>query len=138
MFYFIRFLFVLMFGTIATAQTESGTITIEILNIDTDDGQMLIGLYDSSDNWLKTPYQGEFGAIKDGKCTVVFKDIPVGIYAISTFHDEDKDGELDTFLGIPTEDTGSSNDAPAKFGPPKWEAAKFEVKEGMLKQVINL
>ncbi len=138
MIYFVRLLIVLLIGTMATAQNETTTIAVEILQINSSKGQMLIGLYDSEDTWLKKPYEGAFGEIIDGKCAVTFKDIPLGTYAVSTFHDEDEDEELDTFLGIPTEDTGSSNDAPAKFGPPKWGAAKFEVKGGAITQIINL
>jgi len=129
---------VLLITTVANAQKETATIAVKIVQIDNNDGQMLIGLYDSKANWLKTAYKGVFGKIEDGACTVLFEDIPNGTYAISTFHDEDNDGELDTFLGIPREDTGSSNDAPAKFGPPKWEVAKFEVKGENITQVINL
>lgn len=138
MFYFVRILVVLFIGTAATAQSEKATITVEILNIENNKGQILIGLYDSEGTWLNKHYEGAFGTITGGKCTVSFKSIPVGTYAISVFHDEDEDEELDTFLGIPTEDTGSSNDAPAKFGPPKWEDAKFEVNGGIIKQIINL
>ena len=40
-------------------------------------------------------------------------------------------GELNFFMGMyPTESTGFSNNAPARFGPPKWQDAKFEVKNG--------
>ena len=125
--------------TMISAQEITGsTIEIEITNIDNSEGKMLIGLYNSEDNWLGALYKGTFGKIEHGKSEAVFTDIPHGTYAISVFHDEDNDGELDTFLGIPTEDTGSSNNAPANFGPPKWEVAKFELKENTVKQSIKL
>lgn len=39
----------------------------------------------------------------------------------------------------PTEATGTSNNAPARFGPPKWADAKFEVRNNVvLKMEINL
>ena len=68
------------------------------------------------------------------------KHIPDGVYAVSCYHDEDANGELNFFMGMyPTEDTGTSNNAPARFGPPKWEDAKFEVKNGEMKSFeINL
>lgn len=138
MIHLARILLLLLITVVAHAQEDGSTIEIEIKNIDNSDGQMLIGLYDSEDSWLNKPAKGIFGKILDGKSTTSFGNIPDGVYAISVFHDEDNDGELDTFLGIPTEDTGSSNDAPARFGPPKWEDAKFEVKGGIVKQIINL
>ena len=134
-----RILLFVLVTTLTHAQEETNTtIEIEMINIDSNDGQMLIGLYDSEGNWLNTLYKGAFGTIENGRSTAVFQNIPNGTYAISVFHDEDNDGELDTLFGIPTEDTGSSNDAPAKFGPPKWADAKFEVTGGRIKQIINL
>jgi len=86
----------------------------------------------------KDYYKGTYGTIEKGVSKVSFNDIPDGIYAISCFHDEDNDGKLDTFLGIPTEDTGASNNAPARMGPPEWEEAKFEIKGKPIKQTIKL
>ncbi len=69
---------------------------------------------------------------------VTFKDLPAGEYAISLFHDVDADGELDSgFMGIPKEPYGFSNNAPVRFGPAKWDAAKFTV-NGQTAQAITL
>ena len=138
MIHLARILILLLVTTLAQAQEEGNIIEVEILQIDNEKGQMLIGLYDSEDNWLNKPAKGMFGKIIDGKSEATFENVSDGTYAISVFHDEDNDRELDTILGIPTEDTGASNDAPARFGPPKWEDAKFEVKGGIIKQIINL
>lgn len=135
----VRFLLFLLITTVVEAQTtEANTIAVEIINISNEDGQVLIGLYSTEDSWLNKPYKGAFSKIENGTGAFEFVNIPDGIYAISVFHDEDNDGELDTLFGIPREDTGSSNDAPARFGPPKWEDAKFEVKGGNIKQIITL
>lgn len=134
-----RILLFLLVTVVTNAQEKSNTIQVEINNIDGSDGQMLIGLYDSGDNWLKKIYKSGKGKIIDGKSSFAFVDVPDGVYAISTFHDENNDGKLETnFFGIPSEDTGASNDAPARFGPPKWKDAKFEVKGKSIKQIINL
>lgn len=121
------------------AQSEVlGTIELEVTAIDNDEGQLLIGLYDSEENWLNKIRIGKVGVINNGTSKVTFDNIPEGTYAISVFHDEDSNGKLATFLGIPTESTGSSNNAPANFGPPKWGDAKFQVKGNTIKQIINL
>jgi uncharacterized protein (DUF2141 family) len=72
--------------------------------------------------------------------TVIFTNVPDGDYAVSCFHDEDDNGKLNMFMGMmPTEDYGTSNNAPANFGPPKWIDAKFEIKDGETKTFeINL
>jgi len=123
--------------TIAPAQ--GNTIEFEILNIESDEGKMMVGLYNSAENWLNKSVMSKTGEINIGKCLVKFENVPDGIYAISSYHDENDNNELDTnFFGIPKEDTGSSNNAPARMGPPKWEDAKFELKGESIKQTIKL
>jgi len=135
----VRILIFFLATMFVHSQDNDNTIELKILRIANEKGQMLIGLYDSEDSWLQKPFKGIVGKIEDGKSEATFVNVPDGIYAISVFHDENGDGQLDTnFLGIPSEDTGSSNDAPAMFGPPKWEDAKFEVNGGTIKQIINL
>ncbi len=139
MIHLARMLLLLLVTAITQAQEQSNSIEIEINNIAGSEGQMLIGLYNAETNWLKKVYKPGRAKISDGKSAFVFTNIPDGIYAVSVFHDEDNDGKLDTnFFGIPSEDTGSSNDAPARFGPPKWKDAKFELKGKNIKQIINL
>ena len=62
-------------------------------------------------------------------CTFRFDGLPPGTYALSVFHDENDNGQLDTnFLGIPTEQFGFSNNARSMmFFPPSFAAARFAV-----------
>ncbi len=127
-----------MVTAIVTAQ-DVADITIEITNISSNDGKMMVGLYDSEENWLKNTKMLLIGTIKNGECKVIFEDVPNGIYAVSSYHDENDNDKLDTnFLGIPKEDTGSSNNAPARMGPPKWEDAKFKIEQESIKLNIKL
>jgi len=131
----------LMFWAVGAAdqQNNGATIEIEITNIESSEGQIRIGLYNTEENWLKKPFRAVTIKIENGKSKAMFDDVPKGIYAISLYHDENDNGQLDTnFLGIPKEDTGASNDAPANFGPPTWENAKFEITEATTKQTIKL
>lgn len=134
-------LVMVIFTTAFTIAQDIGGNSVEfnISGIGSDDGKMMIGLYDSENNWLKKTSNSKMTQIKNGKSTVIFENIPNGTYAISSYHDENDNDELDTnFLGIPSEDIGSSNNAPARFGPPKWEDAKFEIKGKSIKQTIKL
>lgn len=137
-----RLLFLLaVFCTLANnaQENKSGTIEIEITDIEHSKGKLMIGLYQDESNWLKKPFKGTIGIIEEGKCKVVFDDVPSGTYAISLFHDENDNNELDMFLGFyPKESTACSNNAPARFGPPSWEDAKFEVNGKTIKQTIKL
>ena len=62
-----------------------------------------------------------------------------GSYAIRIFQDVDGDGELGTtLLGIPSEPWANSNNAVGTFGPPNWNAVKFDVGDDIETQSINL
>ncbi len=116
------------------------TIEVEVSNFESNKGAAYIGLYNAENSFLENEYKGEIVEIKNKKAVLVFKDIPDGTYAVSVFHDEDGNGKLTTgFLGIPKERYGASNNAKGVFGPPKWDNAKFEVRNGeLVKQTISL
>ena len=127
-------------GSLGMAQEPKGNvIDLEITDIDSDHGKMMIGLYSSEAKWLKKPLLAKKGEIKNGTCRVRFENVPDGVFAISSYHDKNDNGALDTnFLGIPKESTVSSNNAPARFGPPSWEDAKFSIRKESIKQTLKL
>jgi uncharacterized protein (DUF2141 family) len=74
--------------------------------------------------------------ISDGQAVAVFEQVPAGPFAVSVFHDEDDDGELDSAaLGIPSEPYGFSGDARDLFGPPSFEEARIDLAAGETKQI---
>jgi uncharacterized protein (DUF2141 family) len=67
------------------------------------------------------------------RVSCAFSGLAPGTYAISAFHDEDSDGELDTGLfGIPTEGWGTSRNAHGTMGPPSWADARFAYRGGAI------
>jgi uncharacterized protein (DUF2141 family) len=115
------------------------SIEVEISNFASDKGIAMVGLFNSEASFMDDGYMGKEVEIKDNKAFARFKDIPDGTYAILIYHDENKNGELDKFLGIPREDYGASNQAHSRLGPPRWQDARFEVKGGeIVKQSIKL
>lgn len=129
---------IFLFGT--SYLHAQNSIEVEIDNFESDKGFALVALYNTEASFLKNPFKGEKVKIEGGKSTFKFSDIPDGTYAITLFHDEDKNDELTkNFLGIPKEGFGASNNAPANFGPPKWKDANFELKNGQtVKQKIRI
>lgn len=114
---------------LAKAQ-DNFTITVKVESANSNDGKMFVALYNTESGFLETSYKGEISSITNKSCTVLFKDIPKGIYAVSLFHDENDNGKMDTnIFGIPKEDYGCSNGATGFMGPPKWKDAKFELKK---------
>ena len=109
---------------------ENYNVTVIVKDANSNDGKMFLALYNTEADFLNTSFKGMQSAIENEQCTITFQNIPAGVYAVSIFHDENDNGKMDTnFMGIPKEDYGCSNDASGFMGPPKWEDAKFELKE---------
>jgi uncharacterized protein (DUF2141 family) len=99
-------------------------LTVEILNLESNKGVAIVDLMDKDEESV----MDLTSEIADNKCTLIFKDLKNGQYAIRYFHDENKNEELDTnFIGIPKEGFGFSNDAIGKFGPKDFSEWLFEV-----------
>lgn len=74
--------------------------------------------------------------ISDGHAIAVFENVPAGPFAVSVYHDEDGNGELNSaVLGIPSEPYGFSADASNMFGPPSFKEARIELAAGETKQI---
>ncbi|WP_156679936.1 DUF2141 domain-containing protein [Sphingomonas profundi] len=66
-----------------------------------------------------------------GTTIVTIAGVPPGRYAVQLSHDENGNGRVDRGLfGIPKEGVGFSNDAPIRFGPPKFADAAIDVRPG--------
>jgi uncharacterized protein (DUF2141 family) len=106
-----------------------GTLHLKIVQLRNDNGRVNVSLYRSKEGYPGDPdkaYRKVEVQIKEGTCEVVFEDLPLGEYAVSLMHDENRNGKIDTsFLGIPKEGYGASNDAKAVLGPPKYNDARF-------------
>lgn len=90
-------------------------------------GRVLCALYKNEKNWLThTTFRGSSTEASEQWATCRFGSVPGGKYAIAALHDEDRDGEMDKFLGLPLEGYAASRDAHFKgIGAPDWEDALF-------------
>jgi uncharacterized protein (DUF2141 family) len=94
----------------------SADIKVDITNIFSKEGRVIIGLYDdiNTSNFgnLKSIYKGVMANIKDDlSTTYTFKDIPNGVYSIAVFHDINNNIIFDKgFANFPLEGYGFSND----------------------------
>lgn len=114
-------------------------LTVAISGLKSNTGVVLVGLYNSDGTFLKKAYKGVTSDIKANGATITFLNVPKGEYAISAYHDKNKNGKLDTnFIGIPKEDYASSNNAKGVMGPPKYTDAKFTLtKDSILEIKFN-
>lgn len=109
------------------------TIVVEITNIPSQNGYLLIALFNSEHG-----FRDEKFAIRKAQFNITntreiwkFENLPSGRYAIAVFHDENHNLKLDTnIFSVPIESYGFSNDAMGFLGPPDFEAASVILKEG--------
>jgi len=129
----LQYAILFLTGVLLQAQN---TIEVTMSQFNNDKGVVRVGLYNDAGQFLDQTYLSKSTSIQDQKATVIFTEVPDGTYAISCYHDEDNDGELNMFMGImPSEPYACSNDAKGFFGPPKWEDAKFIISNNQVKNI---
>ena len=107
-------------------KTQGTTITVTV-PVKTDQGEIIIGLYNEATFMKAAPIEGLSSTIENGKATVTFKNVAPGDYGITLFHDTNGNKTMDFEpSGMPKENYGVSNNI-MSFGPPKWNDAKFTV-----------
>ena len=128
-------------GVSSSADETPARIIVTIVGFESDAGQVRVARWDSaevfptSENYVVAVSVD----IEGGTARLEFADIASGDYALSVFHDENDNGELDSgFMGRPKEPIGASNDARGRFGPPKYKDARFEVDQAFVELTINL
>jgi uncharacterized protein (DUF2141 family) len=123
-------------------QPSGGSLTVTILNFRNNEGQISVALYNREEGFPKSPDKAlkiVTAPISNKKSIVVFESLPPGEYAISVFHDENKNGKMDSnFFGVPKEGVGASNDARGHMGPPQYKDAKFHYNGNVQSVIINL
>ena len=118
---------------------ETGSLTVTVSNIKTQEGVIMVGLYKDENTFLEKVFKTQKTEANSDSVTLTFDHIPAGEYGISLFHDKDENGKLNTnFIGIPSEPYAFSNNAKGMFGPAKWEDVKFSVIDKETIQNIKL
>ena len=129
-------LFYIMMLLTSLVMHAQNTIEVTMTDFDNDKGHVRVGLYNEQGSFLDATYKSEKSEIIAGQATVRFTNVPDGVYAVSCYHDEDDNGSLNMIMGmIPTEPYGTSNNVRGFFGPPKWDDAKFELKDAVVKKL---
>lgn len=106
----------------------TGTLIVRVPGLKSGEGNLRFVLFDSKANFLKHPVRAGVVEISDEQGTWTVEELPYGTYAVLVHHDINLSGTLERhWYGKPIEPTGASNDAPARFGPPKFKNAKFQL-----------
>tara|TARA_B100000282_G_scaffold135810_1_gene97271 strand:- start:160 stop:582 length:423 start_codon:yes stop_codon:yes gene_type:complete len=117
-------------------------LVIKILNIEEKKGSIHFALYDNPEFFpenegKKIGFKKMVTELVDEQ--VIITDLKESFYAIAIYHDQNSNNKFDTFLSIPQEKFGFSNDAKVFFGPPSFDEAAFYLKKNQrLKIEISL
>lgn len=125
----------LLSGTVLTSHAADLTVRVE----GTASGNVYLALYNNAETWTSKTGQvrTDSGTYQNGY-TAIFKDLPVGSYAIGVFIDTNENAKLDANpMGMPLEPYGVSRDARGHFGPPAYGDAAIELAENTV-TTINL
>ena len=112
--------------------TLAAEFTIDVHGVRSGDGRVYLAVHGPATRDTfpsgEAVVEGLRAPARTGTMRFVVQDLAPGRYALSAFHDENDNGELDTnLMGIPSEGYGFGNDASAAFGPPSFEAAAVDV-----------
>ena len=114
--------------TFAAPLASASDLTVNVEGIAQVQGSVMLGLFDEATYNGDGAVNGANLAVEGESVTVTFEGLEPGEYAVRLYHDLNDDGEMNTNpFGIPTEPYAFSNDAKGRFGPAKWDAAKFTV-----------
>jgi uncharacterized protein (DUF2141 family) len=129
----------LLGGLHAREREDLSAVELRVNGFRSSDGRLRAALHDRDAGFpSKGGLQFATAEITDGEAKIVFT-VPPGVYAISCFHDENGNGQLDTnWLGRPKEGICASNDAGGRRGPPKFRDAKLTVGEDGVRQTVKL
>lgn len=113
----------------AEETAEEKKLTVQITNVTSEEGQIILAIYNSSENYDKRIAFKEV-KLKPEIDTVIFEtNLPDGEYLVMLVHDINNNGKLDTtFIGMPKEPVGLSN-YDGKGIPGKFKKHKFSVNE---------
>jgi uncharacterized protein (DUF2141 family) len=112
-----------------------GTIIVTVTGMPNDKGQVLINLFIGPDGFpgdVDKALRAIAVPVRNGSATVRLEDVPAGPFAISAFHDQDMDKELDTnVFGIPTEHWGDLQGRERLHGAARaYDDARLELEGG--------
>jgi uncharacterized protein (DUF2141 family) len=124
---------------LAAAPAHAASVEVAVGNVRSALGHVLVAIC-TKDVFLTAACQVRRSVPSVQGTTVVrFEDVPPGDYAAQAFLDEYDWGEVRRdMLGFPENGIGFSNDAPMRFGPPKWDDAHFAVGATPVRVSLNL
>ena len=128
---FLMLIFGIISASICQTADNKSQLIVKLIGFRNEKGQVCVSLfnnakgfpgkYDKAIKIMRSP-------VKGNQTTVEFNDVPYGTYAIGVLHDENSNNKMDTtFIGMPKEGFGASNNPKPLMGPPSFNESKFDL-----------
>lgn len=102
-------------------------LTVRVTGIRNTTGNIRLALFRDS-NFVQAQ-EVEIDA-KTLTAAAVFDNLPQGVYSVNLFHDENRNGKMDTNLfGMPVEGYGFSNNPKKRMGKPGFDETNFQLNQ---------
>jgi uncharacterized protein (DUF2141 family) len=123
-------------------RTQTGTLIVQVDGFVSREGSLRFALFNGPEGFPSKPeaaIRRVVFPVQGQVETARFEGVPFGSCAVSVLHDLNGNGRLDrNFLGIPREPIAVSNNPRLRFGPPRYEAARFEFNVPEMSIAIHL
>jgi uncharacterized protein (DUF2141 family) len=128
------------FCVVAAEPVSAAALTVTVDNLRNGDGEVRLSAYAAPAEWLDNSVPDHDKVEPARKDGVVFHfDLPPGIYAVASFHDENGNGQFaQNFLGIPEEGYAFSNNLRPVFVAPSFEDASFTLPPEGIAMTIHM
>lgn len=112
---------------LAAGAAQAGDVTVTLTGVQARGGQLLVTLQ-SQDQFMRAGgFSARVEAPAAGPVTVTFEGVPEGDYALSAFHDENSDYQMQSSaIGIPLEGWAMSN-GDRLMGAPTFDVVKVSI-----------
>ena len=118
---------------------RAGEVDVEVRNLQASTGHLRVAVCPETEFLQPHCIFHQAVPAAKGSVEVRFINIPPGVYAAQAYLDEHDWGEIRRdMLGFPEEGIGFSNDAPMRFGPPRFADARFTVGDAPVQVHITL
>lgn len=132
---------VLAFAAPAHAE-PTGVLSVTAVDFNNDQGQAVVGVYRRGKSWLAIggAFRVAKVAIKNGKVSTTFKDLPHDEYAVAVVHDRNLNGKLDmSYVPYPSpEEGGGVSNNWIRSGKPEYGKAKFQLARALMSVRISM
>jgi uncharacterized protein (DUF2141 family) len=102
-------------------------LTVHVTGIRNANGNIRLALFRDSTFFQAKEVEIDAKAMT---AVAVFDKIPPGVYTVQLFHDENRNGKMDTnFFGMPLEGYGMSNNPKKRMGKPGFDETNFQLNQ---------